>query len=135
MVGRPRLRNVKALVAGFSGALSEAAVRNLNAYAVIPGRVLRSVKGSQVAFSGRVTLARAIYDAPRNQVILIPARPARLSRIDRLWVDVSRLTDSQNRPINNGWNFEAVATPRGLLEPPVARQSALSAAAVDAYFQ
>jgi|GEM_PF-1148487 len=135
IVGRPRLRNVKALVAGFSGALSEAAVRDLNAYAVIPGRVLRSVKGSQVAFSGRVTLARAIYDAPRNQVILIPARPAQLSRIDRLWVDVSRLTDSQNRPINNGWNFEAVATPRGLLEPPVARQSALSAAAVDAYFQ
>ncbi|WP_406697341.1 Ig-like domain-containing protein [Singulisphaera sp. Ch08] len=130
----PRLRNVKALVAGFSGPLSETAAQNLAAYAVSSGRLIRAIGGPRIVFEGSVTFARAIYDAPRNRVILIPARATRLPRIERLRVDVSRLTDPQDRPINNGRNFEAVATPRGLLASPVASPAALSAAAVDAYF-
>ncbi|SIO59718.1 Ig-like domain (group 2) [Singulisphaera sp. GP187] len=127
-----RLRNVKALVAGFSGPLSETAAQNLAAYAVSSGRLIRAIGGPRIVFDGRVTLTRALYDAPQNRVILIPVRPARLPRIEHLRVDVSRLTDPQDRPINNGRNFEAVATPRGLLGSPSASQVALSAAAVDA---
>ena len=126
------------LLVRFSGALDTAAAQNLAAYTVFSGKMKKVHKVSQIIYNKLVTLTQAIYNSASDSVILLPRGKNRLPKFEQLRVNVSRLTDPQGRPINNGKNFTASVARKGLVITPSARIAAVeapTAAAIDALFE
>ena len=131
------LKKALVLVVQFSGALGTTAAQNLAAYTALSGKFKKVHKAFQVVYNKLLPLTQAIYDSSADSVTLIPRGKSSLPKLERLQVNVSLLTDPLGRPINNGNNFNATVSNKGLVI-----SSSLSAegsqspapAAVDALF-
>jgi hypothetical protein len=99
---------------GYSGGLDPTAAQNLAAYTVISGKVENVHKVSEVVYNKPVPLTQAIYYPSMNFVALVPNGQRKLPKFEQLHVNVSLVTDPQGRPINDGQNLTATATPTGL---------------------